>query len=255
MVANNTRDVADLAAIRCAYDRLVTACAQRSWENDPEDKAIPETIQAMQIAMHVPKNDPPASTDILAATAKAVLAVCLDPRAGTDSAYAQALDMWYRHRIRKVARRARNSAWDNVQPLSGVTATHNEAQARAFVPSAVHRIPAELKKLQIRGTDLALASIAPIDTSCPALIVDRGLGMTAGKTAAQVGHASMLLAAQMSWNDVYAWVQQDFFLNVYELDTADFHTYVQRTDAVVVRDAGFTEVAPNSATVCAIAYP
>ena len=64
----------------------------------------------MQIALNLPKQDPPARTEVLEAAAKGVVKLCLDERAGQDGAFAEALGQWYGHRIRKVARRARNKA-------------------------------------------------------------------------------------------------------------------------------------------------
>ena len=79
--------------------------------------------------------------------------------------------------------------------------------------------------------------------------------MSAGKAAAQVGHGSMLLAAAMSLDEVEKWAAQDFALCVREVDPEDFAEACGRQNAVVVRDAGFTEVAPDSATVCALRRP
>ena len=120
-----------------AHQRLVEACDSRSWRDDPENPDEPATIQAMQIALNLPKQEPPARTEVLEAAASAVVAVCLDERAGEDGAFAHALGQWYGHRIRKIARRARNKAWRDVQSLLGVTVAD---RARAFAPSAVGEV-------------------------------------------------------------------------------------------------------------------
>ena len=87
------------------------------------------------------------------------------------------------------------------------------------------------------------------------IYIDASLTMSAGKAAAQVGHGSMLLAAAMSVEQVETWAAQDFALSVREIAPADFAAACTRPDAVVVHDAGFTEVAPDSATVCALPRP
>ena len=74
-----------------AHQRLVEACDARSWRDDPENPDEPATIQAMQIALNLPKQEPPARTEVLEAAASAVVAVCLDERAGEDGAFAHAL--------------------------------------------------------------------------------------------------------------------------------------------------------------------
>lgn len=238
--------------LREAHRRLVAACSERSWRDDPEDPDKPETIQAMQIALNLPKQDPPARTEVLEAAARGVVKLCLDDQAGEDGAFAEALAQWYGHRIRKVARRARNKAWRDVQALPGVTV---DDRARVFVPSAVRDVHPLVAKLQIGHTDLPQDEPGPALADAPVIYIDSSLAMSAGKAAAQVGHGSMLLAAAMSIEAVEGWAAQDFALSVRELAPADFAVACARPDAVVVHDAGFTEVAPDSATVCALRRP
>lgn len=235
-----------------AHARLREACDDRSWRTDPEDPSRPETVQAMQIVLNLPKAQPPARTKVLEAAAQAAVAVCLDPRAGEDGAFAQALAQWYGYRIRKVARRARNKAWDDVQALPGVTMG---GIARAFAPSAVSDVHPSIAKLQIGGTDLEADNPGAPLADAPVIYVDASLGMSAGKAAAQVGHASMLLAARREWAWVRAWAEAGFPLSVREVEHAEFAAAAARADAVTVIDAGFTEVAPNSATVVALDRP
>lgn len=216
---------------------------------DPDD---PQTVQAMQIALHLPKVDPPARTDVLAAAARAVVEVCLDPRAARPGAWRDALEGWYGHRIRKIARRARGAGWDGVQALPGRTATNGKANARAFIPSAVGEVPHAISKLQIRGTDLPLEEDKPGERGVPVIVVDASLGMTAGKAAAQAGHGSMLLAAAMSSEAVAAWAADGFPLLVREVPREVFTDVTGRPEAVAVQDSGFTEVDPGSTTVVAL---
>lgn len=238
--------------LRIAHQRLAAATAARNWRADVEDPRRPETVQAMQIALHVPKDNPPKRTQLLEAAARAVVAVCLDNRAAGDGPFAEALAQWYGHRIRKIARRSRNKAWRDVQALPGVTV---DDVARAFVPSAVADVPAPIRKLQIGGTDLPADAPAPAASDLPVIYLDADLEMSAGKAAAQVGHGSMLLAGAMTFEQVAEWRAQDFALSVRELPHAQFQAACAREDAVVVRDAGFTEVAPDSVTVCALPRP
>lgn len=238
--------------LREAHRRLTAACSERNWRDDPEDPDKPETIQAMQIALNLPKQDPPTRTEVLEAAARGVVKLCLDDRAGQDGAFAEALGQWYGHRIRKVARRARNKAWRDIQALPGVTVAD---RARVFVPSAVQDVHPLVAKLQIGHTDLPQDDPGPARADAPVIYIDASLTMSAGKAAAQVGHGSMLLAAAMSVEQVETWAAQDFALSVREIAPADFAAACTRPDAVVVHDAGFTEVAPDSATVCALPRP
>lgn len=232
-----------------AHALLAAGVSDGPHSEDPED---PQTVQAMQIALNIPRQDPPRRTDVLDAAARSVVKLCLDGRVASDPDYRAALERWYGHLIRKVARRARNSAWDRVQQLTGVTVDDEGAQVRAFLPSAVSETPAEIRKLQISGTELPLDNPREIADNYPVIYIDGGLEMTLGKAAAQVGHASMLLAAHRPLGWVRRWADADFMLHVREVSSVEFHRLSGDPDAVTVQDAGFTEVAPGSCTVIAI---
>ena len=214
-----------------------------------EDPADPSAVQAMQMALNIPRDNPPERLELLGDAARAVVKLCLDPRAAEDGPWRDALDRWYSHRIRKVARRARNKAWLDVQGLPGVT----ESSVRAFVPSAVGDVPREIRKLQVRGTEVEQSGPAPlIDATWPTLHINAGLGMSAGKAAAQVGHASMLLAAALPLERVRVWAAGGYGVNVREVPAGEFERLAAVPGAVAVRDAGFTEIAPGSLTVVAV---
>lgn len=217
-----------------------------------EDPSDPSTVQAMQIVLYIPKQDPPRRTDVLEAAARSVVKLCLDERVSNDPDFRAALERWYGHLIRKVSRRARNAAWDRVQDLPGVTVEDDAAKVRAFLPSAVVDVPTDIKKLQISGTELPLDEPNPINDEYPVIYIDESLKMTLGKAAAQVGHASMLLAAHQPFEWVEQWEAADFALHVREVPSEEFLRLIESPGAVPVRDGGFTEVAPNTVTVVAI---
>ncbi|MEV6387323.1 aminoacyl-tRNA hydrolase [Nocardia xishanensis] len=219
---------------------------------DPDD---PDQVQAMQMVLHLPKADPPPRSALLAAAAASAVALCLDERVGPDGPWAARYLAWKRSRIRKVARRARGAHWLAAGDVDGVTVEIGGAQARAFVPSAVGEVDPRIKKLQIGGTDLEHDEPGPPDPNLPVLWVNSALRMTLGKSAAQVGHASMLLAAALGPEDAYRWSQREFHCAVREADSAQWRACTERVargSAVAVRDAGFTEIAPGSLTVIAV---
>lgn len=219
---------------------------------DPEDPAL---VQAMQMVLHIPKDVPPRRNALLAAAAAAVVELCLDERVGPGGEWEERYLTWKRSRIRKVARRARGAQWLAAQDVDGVTVEFEGAQARALVPGPVGEIDLRIKRLQIGGTELPSDEPSVIDEGYPGLWVNSELGMSVGKAAAQVGHASMLLAGAMSVQQAHDWAERGFRCGVAEADPVRWSQLRQRVaagTAVAVRDAGFTEVAPGSMTVIVV---
>ncbi|PPK68918.1 peptidyl-tRNA hydrolase [Actinokineospora auranticolor] len=231
--------------------------------NDTADED-PTEVRAMPIVLRVERDPAPLRTPLLEAAAAASLAVCLDPRAEPEGPWHSEVDAWVRGRIRKVSRRARGAHWAAVQELPGITVTVDGAEARAFVPGKVVEAPKVLSRLQISGSELPDDTPGPIPTDTPVLWLNPTVPMTVGKAAAQVGHATMLLAAQLhasgEQDRIKQWTETDLRCAV-RTPSADQWTKVHPgTDpksawethrAVAVRDAGFTEVAPGTVTVIA----
>lgn len=218
---------------------------------DPDDPAL---VQAMQMVLHIPKQDPPRRSALLAAAATAAVAVCMDPRVGSGGEWEQRYLTWKRSRIRKVARRARGAQWVAANEVDGITVEIDGAQARALVPGPVGAIDQRIRRLQIGGTDIESDDPGPAAPELPVLWVNSALGMTVGKAAAQVGHASMLLAGALSVEQVFRWAGQEYRCSVREAGSrwSALSRLVGEGTAIAVRDAGFTEVAPGSMTVIAV---
>ncbi|GAA5062781.1 peptidyl-tRNA hydrolase [Nocardia callitridis] len=221
-------------------------------QDDPDDPAL---VLAMPLVLHLPKTDPPRRSALLAAAAVATVRLCLDERVGPGGEWEQPYLDWKGARIRKLARRARGGHWSAVGEVDGVTAQIDGAQARALVPGPVGAVDPRVKRLQIGGTDLEHDDPGSPAPNLPVLWVNSSLGMTVGKAAAQVGHASMLLAGALSGEAVVRWAEDGFRCSVREADPRRWRALAEQADrgvGVAVRDAGFTEVAPGSITVIAV---
>ncbi|MEU5690255.1 peptidyl-tRNA hydrolase [Actinosynnema sp. NPDC020468] len=218
----------------------------RSWSSDVED---PAAVRAMPMVLHIERVDPPARTDVLEAAAAAAVAVCLDPRAEVDGEWHDELAKWISGRIRKVSRRARGAHWEAVQALPGVTVTVGTASVRAFLPGLVSALPKELSRLQVSGSDLPADVPGPVPAEARLLWLNPKVTMTVGKLAAQVGHASMLLAPRLPEPDLARWAATGYRCAVRTPSPAEWDALLTDPDAVVVRDAGYTEVDPGTATV------
>lgn len=197
----------------------------------------------MQIVLRVEKNAPPFHLVVCAAAAMAVVALLSDPRSAPGGEWHDAVAAWESRRIRKVVRRARGVRWEALDDLPGVFAEHAGVSARAFVPGPVTEVPNAISRLQVGGTDLSREE-DPEPPPVPPyarIELDPGVRMTTGKAAAQCGHAAHLLfRTQGAWPGP----------RVHVTESADWARAVAEAD-VVVRDGGFTEVAPGTMTAVA----
>ncbi|MFG1820908.1 peptidyl-tRNA hydrolase [Microbispora bryophytorum] len=158
---------------------------------------------------------------------------------------------WQDGRIRKVVRRARGAEWRRALALPGITVTVRTAEVRVHPPVPLDDWPRDLARLQVSGTDLSDDATPPeAGPGDVVLWINPGLEMTAGKAMAQAGHG-----AQFAWwgageADRAAWRERGFAVRVRTADPAGWDA-LAASGLPVVRDAGFTEIAPNSATVVA----
>ncbi|WP_089104775.1 peptidyl-tRNA hydrolase [Streptomyces hyaluromycini] len=205
----------------------------------------------LPLVVRIEKSVPPALTDALETAARAVLTILSDPRALGDGEWAQAVRDWEDARIRKVVRRARGAEWRRAGELPGITLTGKSAEVRVFPPVPLDGWPKELAKLQVSGTELDDPE-PPVgaDRTAPVLWLNPELEMSAGKAMAQAGHGAQLAWWALSEEERDAWRDAGFPLAVRTADPAEWR---ELTDSglPLVRDAGFTEIAPGSCTVVA----
>lgn len=224
----------------------------------------PDNVVLMPMVLRIERNDPPDRTALLEAAAAAALAVCLDERCAEGGEWHEAMHGWISGRIRKVARRARGTHWEAVQHLPGRTVDVGGAQVRAFLPMRVADMPKELSRLQISGSELAGDDPGPPAADAPVLWLHPDVPMSAGKSAAQVGHATMILAALLHGGGMDAelrtWAAAGYPCSVRRAEPATWSHLHPSDDpesawrdhrVALVRDAGFTEVDPGTVTVLA----
>jgi peptidyl-tRNA hydrolase len=247
-----------LAARYATWLRLPAAATSDTADEDPDE------VRAMPVILRIERTSPPTRTALLEAAASAAVAVCLDPRAQPDGDWHADVSAWVAQRIRKVARRARGAHWQAVQDLPGITSEVDGAQARALVPCRVADAPKEVTRLQISGSELPDDDPGPPPPELPILWLNPTIDITAGKAAAQVGHATMLLAALLHADSqhplLHSWSTKDYRCAVRTPTPARWRTLHPGPDPatawrhrhlLAVRDAGFTEIAPGTITVIA----
>ncbi|MGE5286283.1 MAG: peptidyl-tRNA hydrolase [Micromonosporaceae bacterium] len=210
--------------------------------------SVPQFV--LPLVVRVERLSPPERTDALEAAPRAVLSLLSDPRA-LQGEWAEPVSAWEAGRIRKVVRRARGAGWKRAIALPGITVTQRTAQVRVHPPVPVGAWPADLARLQVAGTELEDSKAPPDpDPSTPVLWLNPDLEMTAGKAMAQAAHAAQLAWWRLHRDARADWMGKGFALAVRRASPVRWAKLVV-SDLPVVRDAGFTEVAPGSCTVVA----
>ncbi|XKK62504.1 peptidyl-tRNA hydrolase [Streptomyces sp. ARC32] len=217
---------------------------------EPGDRDLaPQFV--LPLVVRIERAAPPPRTDALETAARAVLVMLGDERSTGDGAWARAMRDWQDARIRKVVRRARGAEWRRAEALPGITVTGKSAEVRVFPPVPLDGWPKDLARLQVSGTDLDDPEPpADADPAAPVLWMNPDLDMSAGKAMAQAGHGAQLAWWALSDGERSAWREAGFPLSVRTADPARWGG-LTTGGLPVVRDAGFTEIAPGSCTVVA----
>ncbi|MEU1528979.1 peptidyl-tRNA hydrolase [Streptomyces fagopyri] len=225
-----------------------TSCDDSPFRDEPiaRDEA-PQFVLPMVV--RIEKASPPARTDALETAARAVLTILGDERSLGDGEWAQAMRDWQDARIRKVVRRARGAEWRRAEALPGITVTGKAAEVRVFPPVPLDGWPKDLARLQVSGTELDDPQPPPdAAITAPTLWLNPHVGMSAGKTMAQAGHGAQLAWWELSDEERTAWRDAGLPLAVRTADKARWGELVV-SGMPLVRDAGFTEIAPGETVV------
>lgn len=211
----------------------------------------------LPLVVRIERTTPPQRTDALETSARAVLTFLADPRStDPDGEWTPLVEAWTDGRIRKVVRRARGAEWTRAEALPGITvsgtAETDPAQVRVYPPVPLDAWPKDLARLQVSGTDLTDAEPpAPVEPgSQPVLWLNPELEMTAGKAMAQVGHAAQIAWWRLTGAQRREWADAGFPLAV-RVAPKQAWPALAGSGRPLVRDAGFTEIAPGSCTVVA----
>ncbi|MGH3903640.1 MAG: aminoacyl-tRNA hydrolase [Pseudonocardiaceae bacterium] len=255
----HSRVLAPLAARYATWLGLPAAATADTGDEDPA------SVRAMPLILRLERDESPPRSALLEAAGSAAVALCLDERAQPDGPWHPDVAPWVAGRIRKVARRARGTYWQAITDLPGVTVEHRGAQVRALLPWPVADTPKLVTRLQVGGTDVPADDPGPPPDGLPVLWLAPQPAMTAGKAAAQVGHATMLMAALLAaegrTGELDRWAADGYRCAVLtacaerwaRLAAGEEPGRAWRERGVVaVRDAGFTEVAPGTVTVAAV---
>ncbi len=201
---------------------------------------VEENPYAMFFVVNDDKNVTLITEDVLLAVAEATIFMV------TSTDYKEQVDAWLRQRIRKLVKRGRNKAWDDLEKLAHIEVEVGTAKVRVFPPTPVQDVAAEVKKLQVVGLNTIPASQVETYDTYLSVSYDATLNMTTGKAAAQGGHAVQLFLMKADEDKITTWLNSgskivfNFVENLNELPYD-----------IEVHDAGFTEVASGSKTAIA----
>jgi peptidyl-tRNA hydrolase len=191
----------------------------------------------------VQREAPLPLSDALAGAARATLA-CRD-RFAADDRWAPDFAAWQARSFRKVTLKARPGQWRRMR----AELDHVVAGGVAALPprrrSARERLLAQMQAHTAAAGALPPLADVPVPAGTAAFALRAGHGMSAGKAMAQVGHAALMLPAAPAWREA------GYPCAFGEAPGDGWARLRARPGAVVVRDAGFTEVAPGTETVIA----
>ena len=206
----------------------------------------PDDPWALVLVVHRPRAPAPALDDVARGAVSATLE--LIELSDEREPWRERVQHWS-PRPRKVVLRARASRWEEVGRHEGVTSA-TAVEVRALVPARRSERPALLDRLQALTEPLELAEQPP--DAPVTLLLAPGLELSSGKWAAQCAHAAQLLLARLDEPCRRDWRRTGFAVAVRHADRERWEGAVALPQAAVVRDAGLTEVAPGTATVCAL---
>ena len=205
----------------------------------------------MQLVVRLEKELLPTHTAVCEAAAMATVRLLAAPPAQPGGEWSAAVARWHQGRIRKLVRRARGAAWEKTQTFAGVTVQHRGAVVRALVPGPTDAVDPHIAHLQLQGLDLSDPAPRTDIQGAPVVVsITPEPKLTTGKAAAAAAHAAQLAWLQLSQthSGLYqVWESSGFEVSVEQPGKARFWELVQ-TAPVAVVDAGFTEIAPGTAT-------
>ncbi|GAB3927639.1 hypothetical protein GCM10011575_10440 [Microlunatus endophyticus] len=236
----------------------------------------PDQIRAMQLILRMERDRIPSWHAAVRLAASGAARLCLDPRIDTDPTWRRAISDYAAGHIRKVTRRGRGAQWEATADLPGLTLSDGDTEVRVLLPELVSRLDKRVAKLQVGGTDAPVdqpPAGAPDGDALRVWVPEEPV-MTLGKTMAQTGHAGMIAAALLAGGDpggdpgqestpLQRWYARGCPVDAHRADArtwqelsslvADPAAGWRNHRALAVRDAGFTEIAPGTVTVIAVA--
>ncbi|MEO5633509.1 aminoacyl-tRNA hydrolase [Gaiella sp.] len=159
-----------------------------------------------------------------------------------EDSWRDGFEDWWRHSFRKVCLRAEPREWDDLRDLD-----HERVGDVACLPpvrrSLRDRVLVRMQTLSDEPG--ALPALDRADLGDLTFVVATDLGMSSGKTIAQIGHAALMARLDPGFD-------RGLDLRVVGQGAEGWAALAASAEAVV-RDGGLTEIAPGSETVLVLA--
>lgn len=212
----------------------------------PQDSEIRRRLRADQddplVMYFVLLKTTEASLAQIAANAARAAWRCADEM-GQMEAHAADFDEWFEGSFRKVCLRAKAGQFNTVLQMPHV----REGDIVCLPPQRAGARDAIFDKLQalqaVKSEEPLPVFDKPAARPQRDLVINSELGMKAGKTIAQIGHAALMLRSRIGG------AAPDFTVTA----TGRWEAVLEAHDALAVRDGGLTEIAAGSETVLALA--
>lgn len=195
----------------------------------------------------VDRDRPAPESDGIAAVALAsVLAYAADP-SHPD------WQRWLSGPVTKSVRRADAKTYAKTAQAhpEAIEATQGRGRALALPPLPMDGLPKTLARLQVSGTQLSAGAAEPAADGLPMIVLNQDLGMSTGKAAAQAAHAlfAWVLELELEPQRGAAWLRAGPQVGISWRGEAELLAGTVLPGAgPLIRDAGHTEIAPESAT-------
>ena len=157
------------------------------------------------------------------------------------------VDLWLKGAFRKTVRRVKPAKFPALAAeFDTVVEMDGRVVSAAVVPKPYREFSKKLAKLQVSGLTAPAGPAHWFDSPDLVVVLSSDLGMSVGKAAAQASHAVMAYMLRFD-------VQHVPQFSVQHAPAATLEECALYDKAVQIKDAGITEVPPDSLT--AVAYP
>jgi len=226
----------------------------------PDDRDAPERMAARSaqddpwvMYLIVRSDRVVAPTTVYTAAARATVDCVARHR--DAEAWREGFAVWSARSFRKVTLRAKGSAWDRLAAYDHGADATDDPMVRVLPPRQRSVCDALVRNLQVYNPDRAALPPDGFEAPPPDAMrfaINPAAVMSVGKTAAQVSHAVLMCAwsSRTSPEALERWARGGYAC---AFVAGDGWEALRASDgAVVVRDAGLTEVTPGTETVAAV---